>query len=389
MAIDAFDCKVCGCAALEDVPGYSSLARVTSDCRPFRGGGSLVVCAKCGAAQALPDEQWFSEIGEIYGNYDIYHQSGGMEQHVFDNSIGVIRKRSDLLVQRLEELTAIPRSGKLLDIGCGNGVTLRAFADRGRWSLHGLEIDDRSLSSLAHIPGFETLHLCPPGEVQESFDVITLIHALEHFPNPYDFLTQIRGKLRDNGVLFIQVPNAAANHFDHVVADHLLHFNPQTLSVLLRRAGFDRIQIFTEWIIKEISVVARLGKDEAQLNPNSTHVDTSHITAQVGWLNRVVRSAQSAASANSCFGLFGSSIAATWLWRAVSDRVQFFVDEDPNRIGRSHLGCPIIGLQQVPAGASVFLALAEPLAHSVQQRLQHLPFHLREPPVINEPNACG
>jgi len=376
-------CGACGVAALQEIPEFPKLPRVTSDCRPFRDGGKLAVCSVCGAGQALPDERWFAEIGEIYGNYDIYHQSGGYEQYVFDDSSGRMRPRSDVLVDRLKLIADAPRAGKLLDVGCGNGGTMKSFSQQGPWELHGLDLDERNQSRLAGIPGFSKLHTCPPGEVTESFDIITLIHALEHFPDPLGFLQVLRSKLLDRGALFIQVPNASANPFDSVVADHLLHFSPHTLAVLVRRAGFGRIRIFTDWVKKEISLLALPAAEDKALPPDDPSRPPDHVVSQVKWLAGVIDGAQSLMASGECHGIFGSSIAATWLWSKVSSRVQFFVDEDPNRIGRTHLGRPIISPEQVPPGASVFLAMATTLAESIQERLRGMPFHLHMHPPLS------
>ena len=386
MAVEGFECRVCGFAVLEPVHGFSPLPRVTSDCLPFRQGGRLAVCPKCSAVQALPDEQWLSEINEIYSQYDVYHQSGGVEQHVFHTPTVRMRPRSEVLVENLQALTGTPRSGRLLDVGCGNGVTLRAFAQQGGWELHGLEIHGRNLASLSAIAGFQALHTCSLGELSESFNLITLIHALEHLPDPCTSLRQLRGRLQRGGALFVQVPNAAANPFDYVVADHLCHFSPQTIEVLLQRAGFRRIKVFTDWIMKEISVLAWEHAGDAPPELPGASSPVPGIQDQVNWLNTVIAHARHTAAGSTSFGLFGSSIAATWVAGAVSEYLKFFVEEDPYRIGRVHLNRPIISPEQVPVGASVFLALASPLAASVRERLRHLPFHLHLP-VPPKPNT--
>jgi len=75
----------------------------------------------------------------------------------------------------------------------------------------------------------------------DSFDLITMWHVLEHTDNPYTVLTKIHGWLRDNGLLVVEVPNVEAvcqspkNTF-HVA--HLFNFNEDTLSLLIEKAGF-------------------------------------------------------------------------------------------------------------------------------------------------------
>ena len=71
------------------------------------------------------------------------------------------------------------------------------------------------------------------------------------------------------------------------------------------------------------------------------------------------------------FGLFGTAIAATWLDAQTGQAARFFVDEDVNRIGRTHLGRPILAPSAVPPRATVFVALPQPLADAVAARLGH------------------
>lgn len=376
-------CGACGASTLQDVPEFPSLPRVTSDCKPFRDGGRLAVCSFCGVGQAIPDDQWFAEIEEIYAKYDIYYQSGGQEQHVFDKSTGSMRPRSDVLVERLDSMRDISRGGKLLDAGCGNGETLKRFAKLPQWELHGLDINDRNLPRLAAIPGFSRLHTCPPAEVSETFDLITLIHTLEHIPAPSDFLRDLRGKLRHGGLLFIQVPDASANAFDYVVADHLLHFSPEALACLLRRTGFGNITVFTDWVAKEISLLASAGKEDGETARSGGRGSKEiSVGTQVAWLKDVIEMGRDLAATGTPFGLFGSSIASTWLWSKVSDHVTFFVEEDPSRIGRMHFGCPILSPDQVPDGATVFLPLARAVAEAIHSRLRNSRYALHLPPSL-------
>jgi 2-polyprenyl-3-methyl-5-hydroxy-6-metoxy-1,4-benzoquinol methylase len=381
MPLEGFTCKVCDSAALEEILHFDELPRVTSDCIPFRQGGRLTVCTLCGAAQALADGQWLSDIAEIYGKYEIYHQSGGVEQQVFDSASGKLRRRSDVLVDRVLSWTDVPTSGKVLDMGCGAGGTLRTFAERDRWLLYGAEMDERNLPLLAPIPGFQKLYTCDAKEIPDTFDIITMVHSLEHLQEPSSLLSDLRGKLSPNGRLVIQVPNAALNPFDYVVADHMIHFSPAPLANLLRRSGFDIEYLSTDWIPKEISVVARVAVEPQTVDWEAPGAD---VVGQVGWLRELVKEARiiAQAPADVPFGLFGSSIAAAWLWQAVRDRVTFFVDQDSSRVGKEYLGIPVLSPPQVPAGAIVFVPLAPQLAGIIGKQLQGLPFDLRLPPPV-------
>jgi len=54
-------------------------------------------------------------------------------------------------------------------------------------------------------------------------------------------------------------------------------------------------------------------------------------------------------------------------------RVRFFVDEDPARVGRTHLGLPILSPAQVPADADVFVGVSPVISEKLLERLRSGP----------------
>jgi hypothetical protein len=152
-------CHVCGSTALKTLPDYARFHRVTSDCKPWKPGGKLGVCPECGCAQAIIDQAWQDESKQIYEAYTIYHQSKGVEQSVFDQASGQATSRSTRLVQRLQKEIRWPASGRLMDIGCGNGALLRAFSGLAKgWTLAGLEVNDHYRSTVESIERVERLY---------------------------------------------------------------------------------------------------------------------------------------------------------------------------------------------------------------------------------------
>jgi 2-polyprenyl-3-methyl-5-hydroxy-6-metoxy-1,4-benzoquinol methylase len=339
-----------------------------------------LVCEQCGAAQSPCDDQWLGEIREIYNDYQIYHQSGGVEQYVVDPVTNLLRQRSEVLLDRLSSTPGVPLSGKILDVGCGTGGTLKAFSTHGDWRLYGLDFDGRNLPFLASIRGFDTLYTCTPDELRDDFDIITMVHSLEHFPEPLSTLKALRNKIRPGGCLFAEVPNADANPFDYLVADHMLHFTPASLAGLALRANLQQDHLATTWVTKELSLVARPRGATGPRNDSTSQGAKARISAHVSWLLRLVDTARKIATDATRFGLFGASIAATWLCGVLGDAVSFFVEEDANRIGRTHMGRPIISPAQVPSGSVVFLALIPQIALRVEERL-HGAIDLRLPPM--------
>ena len=93
----------------------------------------------------------------------------------------------------------------MLDIGCGNGATLRAF---GRalpgWDLAGFEVDAKTRDEVLGIPEVTRFFEGELGDVDESFDCMTLIHVLEHLPDPRSVFAWIASHLAPGGVLLVQ-----------------------------------------------------------------------------------------------------------------------------------------------------------------------------------------
>ncbi|PYL00940.1 MAG: hypothetical protein DME19_03445, partial [Verrucomicrobia bacterium] len=244
-AANSVRCHLCGAEKVTLVPGYQTFHRVTSDCKPWRPGGKLSVCADCGCAQAVldqtwheeakHDQTWHEEAKQIYDAYTIYHQSQGIEQSVFDQASGQAGSRSTRLLERLRTEIPLPEKGRLMDIGCGNGALLRAFSGMNRgWSLAGVEVNDHYQSVVETIAGVEGLFTCSPEKVPGQFQLISLMHALEHIPSPREFIVKLRDKLEVGGLLLVQVPDCAQNPFMFLVADHATHSFVPTLKELVQ-----------------------------------------------------------------------------------------------------------------------------------------------------------
>jgi len=363
-------CHVCGEAALDDIPDFSAFRRVTSDCRPWPAGGRLCICGSCGCVQSPADAAFLRDAAAIYAGYAIYHQSGGAEQAVF-NASGQAVSRSSRLVESLRSHLPLPPKARLLDVGCGNGATLRAFSEaEPGWSLAGIELDDRNRRQIESIPRVESLHTCALQVVPGCFDVVTMVHVLEHVPRPAEFLAHARDKLTGDGLLIVEVPDYTRNPFELLIADHCTHFSAATAALLLPRAGYAPAVVAEGWVPRELTVVARVAATPPPLPRQATlpAAIRESVEDDLRWLSRVIGAARAMAQRGP-FGLFGTSIAAAWLFGEFEGAVSFFVDEDPNRVGNTCLGRPVYHPSQVPAGSRVLLALPAEVAVRIHSRI--------------------
>lgn len=362
-----FRCIVCDRTLLRTLPAYERLPRVTSDCKPWPAGGQLAVCDSCGAIQKLPDRKWLDEIDRIYRAYQIYHLSGGEEQVIFSadgQAVPRSRALADFVTRRLDR----SRPGRMIDIGCGNGSALANFSRAlDGWSFEGSELRETALPILRTIPGFAKLHVGPIDRIEGSFDLVTMIHSFEHMVFPGKALCDAARLLAPGGRLFAEIPDVETSPFDLVIADHLAHFSPATLRMLLRRLGFEIEVLENTVLAKEITMI--VGKGLPGMAPSDPAEGVRIVEAALAWLASIIDAAWKAAAGSAKFGIFGTSISGTWLLGAMGERVDFFVDEDIKRIGATYHGRPIVSPAEAIDGSTIFVPLIIPVAERVIARL--------------------
>jgi SAM-dependent methyltransferase len=385
---DAYRCLICEATALEEVSEFSSLERITSDCRSFAAGGRLAVCCGCGAVQKYPDSEWLNDIGQIYSGYAAYYQADGDEQIILDSRTGNIRRRSDVIMEQLVDAHQLTSNGRALDIGCGTGVTLSALSKiLPGWKLYGQDLDKRNEFRLNDISGFEELLVCDPSDIEGQYDLITLIHSLEHFPSPSELLKSIVTKLAPGGILLVQVCNTLQNPYDLLIADHLTHYSTTSLKLLAENTGYVVKGIETEWVQKELSMIA-INSDQSQaITPASSEKGLKaldFVRSQLKWLTAMKDEAEVEANDADSFGIFGTSICATWLAGILGEKIAFFVDEDPSRQGKDYMGKPILSPSQVPSGGKVYMALVPRIANVINKRMCSLDFEVVLPPAYEQ-----
>ena len=379
-------CLVCGVGKILMQDWFSGLPRVTSDCKPYPAGGDLGICIDCYAIQKIPNVRFLSEIKDIYENYQAYEIAEGEEQLVFDSSTGALLRRSELIVRELGASGLIADTGKILDIGCGHGVTLRAFARQfPGWHLNGYEQSLKDLAKLKTLDKFDYLYTGDVTNITDKFQFITLIHTLEHLTTPVEFLSSVYNLLDDGGTLFIEVCNIHENPFDLLVADHLFHFSPETLSILLRRAGFEVMWMKTNLVKKELSALA-VKKEIFRQDQNNNSLEIDNLLLLSNYcsvLNNLISRSTDACNTDKVCGVFGTSIAGSWLAGILGEKIKFFVDEDPGRVGKRYMNRLILAPHDIPKNSQVILALTPSIADRIAKKFINLDVHFIKPEQAN------
>jgi len=160
--------------------------------------------------------------------------------------------------------------GSLLDIGCASGYLLARAREVG-YEVRGIEVSEWAVQQ-----GRERLGLDIRQSTIESadfapasFDVITMLHVVEHLEEPVNNLIKVREWLKPDGVLIVACPNT--NSFDAAkygaewtgwsIPYHIWHFTPKSLGIILNRARYEVTAVQTlpsKWVkdkLRRIPVV--------------------------------------------------------------------------------------------------------------------------------------
>jgi 2-polyprenyl-3-methyl-5-hydroxy-6-metoxy-1,4-benzoquinol methylase len=137
--------------------------------------------------------------------------------------------------------TRIPAAARHLDLGSSSGALMEAFQRHFGSTSVGVEPGEAYLN-YSRGRGHRVYHslesLSEAGE--PLFDVVSVMHVLEHLPNPVGSLVELREKyMTSRGLLLVEVPNLA-DHQSFELA-HLHAFTASTLTDCLARAGFRKV----------------------------------------------------------------------------------------------------------------------------------------------------
>ena len=104
--------------------------------------------------------------------------------------------------------------------------------------------------------------------------------------------------------------------------------------------------------------------------------NTAGVRDRVEWVVMLGQQSRALATKNA-LGVFGTSIAATWLQEELGGKAAFFVDEDPSRHGQHSWGARSCVPVKSHPDARVLIQLPTPMAEQVRARL------MRQAPNVN------
>ena len=226
--VNVLSCEVCGQSAVQVIFSLPGTRFVTIRCR------------SCGLGSLWPRPSP-AEIASFYPQH-YYGNEGNKFTGIVEALVRIVGARRSRFFANL-----CPAGGRILDVGCGRGVTLQSLAGDG-FETHGFEVSDDAIEGLDN--RIQTRVGASLSDVRYSanfFDEVIVWHVLEHVPEPAATLREIHRILKPGGIVVVAVPNFSSLqarffgpawfHLDP--PRHLFHFPLVGLKQMLESCGFD------------------------------------------------------------------------------------------------------------------------------------------------------
>jgi len=185
------------------------------------------------------------------------------------------RDYADQLARRLVRTYAL--HGKdVIEIGCGDGTFLSTLALLGNNRAVGYDPSyDRRRVGRQRPAGVTIRPEYYGGaHADEPADLVCCRHVLEHIPDPYAFLREVRAAVvrREGAAVYFEVPNALFSLRDlsiwDIIYEHCSYFTAESLGRLFIRAGFEPTVVAEQFGGQFLGIEARPlpdGSDPAPL----------------------------------------------------------------------------------------------------------------------------
>jgi SAM-dependent methyltransferase len=351
------ECAFCGGGKVEPLNHYGPRC-LTGDYKTTVGHVQNVWCTACGLSwnsQMLDGD----ELSAFYRGYTKKVADSEEDDLLFGPTAAEVETLTRSQARFVASHLRSRPPGRLLDIGCGKGSFLRECrAIMPDWHYAGIE-PSREEAQMARAAGLD-IREGMFGEIElerGAFDLISIMHVLEHMSEPAATLTAIQDALAVGGLVFVEVPNVLDLNmfYDLLLFEHLYHFAPETLIWQLTRMGFEVVGVEHSTSYGAQRIVARkhgrpISSRDLPLTVPPMRDGFQRWRQLWSAMTHVADAGARQARAGQRVALFGAGMtAATWLvYSELFDApIVGCLDESPWKIGRPFFGRPVYALAEV------------------------------------------
>lgn len=159
--------------------------------------------------------------------------------------------------RRIHDIAQFKKRGaKLLDVGCGMGQFVLYAKSQG----YHVAAMDKAIPLVKHLRGTGVRSFTDLAQIpNKEFDIVTAFDVIEHVKNPYAFLSEVKTKIKNNGILILTTPNPRGISSRIIpslltqgrdgYSEHLILYTIPSLTMMLVNAGFIPVAVSTDILL--------------------------------------------------------------------------------------------------------------------------------------------
>lgn len=227
----ANSCKVCSSNH------YKKIGEIKNIWREYK---DVYQCDEC--SLYFIDSPTDDEINSLYKNE--YHNN--IKNKLFETAKSKMRYARSLSQFNFIKQTIDLKNKDICEIGAFDGLLLSLFKKNNN-NVFGYELNDdaRIYAKKKYNIDLKENFL----ESKSKYDIIILSHVIEHFREPKDILIKIKSMLKENGFIYIEVPNSPMPNecsynmlMRYLNTEHIVNFNMDNLLKFVEYANLKIIR---------------------------------------------------------------------------------------------------------------------------------------------------
>jgi len=198
----------------------------------------LLTCAncRCSSMHPMPTKEELKNINKIFWSVYSIHSS---------KHRAITKAQAISRVHYINKFIEIFPTEKVLDIGSGYGNFLDALKQEYSEVTKYYAIEpDKTMKNILYSKGAKKVFTNIDNMQEKDFSLIIMSHILEHLSNPRKYLAQVIKYMKDDAILFLEVPNRD-DLYKESLGLHTFIFNSPCLTKLIKDVGFHIIDITT------------------------------------------------------------------------------------------------------------------------------------------------
>lgn len=301
------------------------------------------------------------EIENIDNYYDEQYQffdQSDEEDVLYDVVDGKEVFRQQHQVDTLIKKDLLTKGAKILDYGCAKGTVLKRLASQ-RKDIEPYLFDvskmythlwDRFLTP-DHYASYQ-----PKIEWNNSFDIVTSFFAFEHTPDPLKELATIKTLLKEDGLVYLIVPNVYENPADFIVVDHVHHYSSISIEYMFSKAGFETIEIdTTSHFAAFIAIGRKKSSNELVFTPDAEKLaeisaKSNNLASYWNSIKGNIRKFEKSLNGEK-FAIYGGGVYGTYISTCLENdkNLECFIDQNHLLQNKSIVEKPVLYPQDLPA----------------------------------------